>query len=383
MVPRMAAAVPGGAAPAAANAIATFRHPGDPDLAVAANVAALGDDPRVLLVDASYALQKATPEAGWVAAPVDAATGVSPGWFLSQSTLDMWAVAAGRVTTFLRSRPSILSLHVRPVFFSGMMDALVHLGRLSLGHTHKNGEWLVELERAGAECGSDPRVMLVDTTFFNVQARATGAATVVAHDFMYIIGGDLMFTEDDCDTFAAAYMLKVTAPRNLRAGRDAARDPYCRFFATLRSVTSSRSEYFREVLADPNTPADEVAEYVVSTWMLLVKTGYPFAFGPRFSQRGMEIEMASKMAFGTVEQKEIAFTELFPDRLNSLERVRKCVESGGKSQDWGKSIETFAHLAELFFPSSVWANFTMVSAVEHELAKITHVVESWGRCRWW
>ena len=376
----MAVAVPGGAAPAAATPAATFEHPGNPDLSVAANVAALDADPPVLLLDASHPLQQATPEAGWVAAPVNAATGLSPGWLLPQSTLDMWAVAAGRATPFLRSVPSILRLHVLPAFFSAMVGALVHLGRLSLTHPRRNEEWLVDLARVGAECGTDPRVLLVDAAFFHVQPRATGAAITPAHNFMYIIGGHLMFTDNDCDTFAAVYLMKGTAPRNLRSGRGSARGPYCRFFNTLRSITSSRSDYFKEALSEATTPDDEIAEYIVSTWMLLVKTGYPFAFGQRFSQRGMELEMASRMAFGTAEQKEIAFTELFPARLIRFERVKKCVESGDQSQDWGKTIEAFMHLAELFFPGFMWANFTMVSSVEQELAKIAHVVESWGHC---
>ena len=86
--------------------------------------------------------------------------------------------------------------------------------------------------------------------------------------------------------------------------------------------------------------------------------------------------MASRMAFGTSAQKEIAFTKLFSARLDKYKRVKLCVESGGGSQDWGKTLEAFSHLVELYFSGSVWANFTMVSKVERELAKIAHVVES-------
>jgi hypothetical protein len=358
--------VPGGAAPADVSPVATLQHPGNPDLAVAANVAALGADPQVLLLDASHPLQRATPEAGWVAAPIDAATGLSPGWFLPQSTLDMWTLAAGRVTPYLRAVPSILGLQARPSFFADMLDALVHLGRLSLAKPHKSGKWIVELARAGAECGTDPRVLLVDTAFFNAQPRATGGAAIAAHDYMYLVGGDLLFSDNESDTFAAAYLVKGASPRNLRAERDSARDPFCRFFATLCSVSSNRSKFFEDALADANTPADEITEYVISTWMLLVKTGYPFCFGARFSQRGMEVEKASRMAFGTAEQKQIVFTELFPTRLDEFVRVRKCVDTGSHIQDWGKSIEAFMHLAEIFFPGSMWANFTMVSAVEQD-----------------
>ena len=139
--------------------------------------------------------------------------------------------SAGRVTDYLRSLPSILAVQVRPSFFADMLTALVHLGCLSLARTYKDDEWLKELARSGAECGADPRVLLTDIAFFNTQARATGAAATAAHNFMYLIGGDFIFTDNDCDTFAAAYIMKGTAPRNLRNGRDAARDPYCCFFA--------------------------------------------------------------------------------------------------------------------------------------------------------
>ena len=379
----MAAVGPAGAAPAALAAAppaAQFAHAGNPDLSIAADVIALGNDPPVLLLDRSHSLRKAVPDADWTAAPVDAVSGISPGWFIPQSTLDMWAIAAGRVTSYLRKVPNLLGLHVRPDFFSEMVTVLVLVGRLSLTHTYKDEEWLKELARAGDECGNDPRVLLEAAAFYAAQTRAAGAAAIAGHNYMYLIGGDLVFTDNDSDTFAAAYIMKGTAPRTLRAGRDAARDPYCRFFTALQSISSGRSEYFKDALADASTPEDEIAEYVINTWVLLIKTGYHFSFGPRFSQRGMELEVASRMAFGTSAQKEIAFTELFPARLDRYKRVKLCVDSGGGSQDWGKTLEAFSHLAELYFPGSVWANFTMVSTVERELAKIAHVVESWGQC---
>ena len=88
----MAVAMPAGALPAAASPAAQLAHSGNPDLAVTANVVALGDDPAVLLQNPAHPLKRAVSDAGWIAAPVDVVTGVSPGWFLPQSTLDMWAV---------------------------------------------------------------------------------------------------------------------------------------------------------------------------------------------------------------------------------------------------------------------------------------------------
>ena len=101
------------------------------------NVAALGEEPQVLLLGEIHALQRATPDAGWVAAPPAADTGTSPGWFIAQSTLDMWAMAAGRVTPFLRASRSVLSLQIRPAFFSSMMDALICLFPARLGSFKK------------------------------------------------------------------------------------------------------------------------------------------------------------------------------------------------------------------------------------------------------
>ena len=87
----------------------------------------------------------------------------------------------------------------------------------------------------------------------------------------YLIGGDLIFIDNDCDTLTAAYIMKGTAPRTLCAGRDAARDPYCRFFTALQSISSGRSDSFKDALVDASTPADEIVEYVINTWMLLVQ----------------------------------------------------------------------------------------------------------------
>ena len=89
----MAALVPAaGAAPAAlaaASPAARFAHAGNPDLSVAAEVNALGNDPPVLLLGRSHSLLKAVPDADWTAALVDAVFGVSLGWFIPQSTLGM------------------------------------------------------------------------------------------------------------------------------------------------------------------------------------------------------------------------------------------------------------------------------------------------------
>ena len=376
------AALIAGAAPEAAAAQFMFEHAGSPDLTVTADVVALGSDPQVMLKGHAPALVTATPDAGWTAAPVDPLTNRRAGWYLPQSTLDMWAVAGGKVTDYLRAVTNMLEHSVIPSFLANMLTAWTTCGRLLLSKKYNNEEWMQALSQAGLECGADPRVALIDTAFFKVQPRVgSGAASFDAdRSFMYHMGGELLFSEDDHDTFAAAYLMKGASPRNTRAGRDAGTDIHCRFLLSLRSIASARSSSFRDALSTAAIPSDEEAEYVVDTWKMLVRTGYPFVFGTRVSQRNMELDRASRIAFGTNAEQEVAFREIFPARLYSYSLLRLCVEAAPGAQNMHSSLEAFEQIAEMFFPGASWANFTMVSSVERELGKISHTVESWGQC---
>ena len=64
----------------------------------------------------------------------------SPGWYLHQSTLDMWAVAGGKVTAYLRGVPNLLGLSVIPLFCANMLTAWTTCGRLSLSKKYNNEE---------------------------------------------------------------------------------------------------------------------------------------------------------------------------------------------------------------------------------------------------
>ena len=369
------------APPEAAAALFTLEHDGSPDLTVAAEVVTLGPDPLVLLKGHAHALVAATPDAGWIAAPLDPVTNHSPGWYVRQSTLDTWAVAGGKVTAYLRAVPNLLGLSVIPLFFANMLTAWTTCGRLSLSKKYNNEEWMQALSRAGLECDADPRVALIDTAFFKVQPRVGSTAVSFAADrsFMYEMSGELLFSEDDHDTFAAAFLMKGASPRNTRAGRDAVTDIHCRFMLTLRSIAGARSSSFRDALSTAAIESNEEAEYVVDTWKMLVRTGYPFAFGTRISQRNMELDRASRIAFGTSAEQEVAFREIFPGRLCSYSLLRRCVEAAPGAQNMHSSLEAFEQIAEMFYPGASWTNFTMVSSVERELGKILHTIDSWGQ----
>ena len=93
----------------------------------------------------------------------------------------------------------------------------------------------------------------------------------------------------------------------------------------MKKIASSRSDYFKSEIEDPSTPADEISEYIADTWHKMVDSGYPFKLGDRVSQRSMELDTASSLAFGTIAQKELTFREMLPMKIDASSIISKCV----------------------------------------------------------
>ena len=140
----------------------------------------------------------------------------------------------------------------------------------------------------------------------------------------------------------------------------------------------SQISYFKDALTDTSTPDEEVTEYVADTWRKLVESDYPFKFGDSVSQRNMEIDCASRLAFGTVAQKELAFKSLLADFIATPPLIKQCLCDPSGNQLLIEEQEVFEQLATLYFPGSKWTTFSMVRAIALELLDMVGVIYSWS-----
>ena len=302
----MAAVVPGSAADF------LFTHPGAPDYSVAADVEGLGEDPLVHLAGVDHRLVLATGFAQWTDSPATAGSTVSPGKCIPQSVLDSWCMAGGLPTDWLRSHAQILFLSSIPSKVSDFFKAHLLVGDLDLSKGYTDDTWLRALASSARACSADPRIFLDDTFFFDCPPRPASRAGAAGgggavYNWMYQCGGDLLVPEGATDAMAAGLLMRASAPRNSSAERDANAKNFRRLFNALKKIASSRSEYFKSAIEDLATPAEEISEYIADTWLKMVDSGYPFKFGARLPQRNMELDRASRLAFGTTAQKELTF----------------------------------------------------------------------------
>ena len=164
--------------------------------------------------------------------------------------------------------------------------AYVLVGDLDLSATYDARTWPRALQASARACQDDARVKLEAGFVFACPARpAAGAGSGAADDWMYGPEGSLLLREDDVTGGVLAALMRVTGPRNKVVDRDAAAKNYRRFFRALERIACARSSYFEAVLQDPNTPVEEVSEYIADTWrkMYMYFNGHTFGFGERFS----------------------------------------------------------------------------------------------------
>ena len=374
----MAAAMAAVAA-VAPNAVFNFTHDGSPDYADAADVAALDSDPWVHLEGSDHQLVKATGFAPWQDSPVSAALGCSPGKCIRQSILDSWCLAGGAITAFLHQHKNLLLLSAKPSNAGDLFVAHALVGDLDLSKDYTTGTWFKALSASARSCRDDARIQLNDHFFFNCQPRPVGGAgSAAADNWMYLFGGEVLLSENDVSGEVVGLLMRATAPRNKAGDRDANSTNFRRLLNALKKIAMSQSSYFKDALTDASTPAEEVTEYVADTWRKLVESGYPFKFGDRVSQRNMEIDCASRLAFGTVAQKELAFKSLLADFIDASPLIKQCLCDPSGNKLLIEEQEGFEQLATLFFPGSKWTTFSMVRAIELELRDMAGVIYSWS-----
>ena len=375
----MAVAAAGIAVAPSAAVLFKWSHTGSPDYTDPADTVGLGSDPLVHLEGVDHPLYTATSFAGWVDTPPVVAGSASTGKSIPQSVLDAWCAVGGRSTPYLRAHRNLLILSAIPEKAQELFESLVSCGGLDLSLTYTEDSWYKALSISSEECQTDPRTLLDVNFFYSCESRpVSGSGSAAADNWMYGFGGDVLLCNDDGDTFALAQLMAATSPRNLKADRDVNTSNYRRVMNAIKRVAVSRDDYFKSALEDGSTPSDEIVEYLADTWSKLVKSGYPFRFEARASQRCMELGRAAMMAFGTDAQKEATFKELLPGRLVSSPKIAKCIVSLHGAQHAAETLEAFEQLVEMWFPGSRWYSFSMMGAVEFELSAVENIIDTWG-----
>ena len=311
-------------------------------------MAALPSDLHVVLDGVKHKLVKATPFAKWAVQPAAVPTDPPTGMKCTQAFLDVSCGAGGLGTDYLRSVDNIFGLAHLPAHAAGMFDAWVTLGGLDLDRVYKDvDQWVTAVVAAKSECGLDPRLLLDATAFYPCEPRSSGGpGSAAARLWMYKWSGDMVLGADDGDSIAMAYLRAGASPFVVSAGRDLSSDNFCRFLNSLRSVASSRSDYFKDVLASSATLTDEIAEYVADSWKQMVSTGYPFKLDGRIPQRNMEVEAASAMAFGSQAQKDAASQRIFVDSIQAQPNIIKCIKSLRECNTWLRSLTILSSLQD-------------------------------------
>ena len=108
---------------------------------------------------------------------MDPATNRRPGWLLDQGALDMFAVAGGGVTAYLRTVDSLLALSVIP----SSPICWTSCARLSLARRRDNEERLRDLAQPGVECGQRRWRSLMRRSFRISQGLSLLASPPRAH----------------------------------------------------------------------------------------------------------------------------------------------------------------------------------------------------------
>ena len=359
-----------------------LHHDGRPDLTDPVVVSALAANLRVQLTDLDRGLIKATPCLKWQ--PVPGAAPADPPIAMSflQEDLDLLTVAGGISTDWLAGRPNSLLVSHSPAHANDMFLAWVGSGNLDLSITYRSMPQLVDaVVAAKVCCGKDNRLLLEEKAFFaNEDRPATGGGSAVDRSWMYAFEGMFLVGDDVMETRALAYLQKAVSNKAQSAGRDLAGDNYCRILQSLRRIASFRSPWVEQSLSDPDTPNEEIAEYVADLWKQLVVTGYPFQLEGRLAQRNKEIGLADSLLHGKDGDRETAFQSMLPALVSDSMLVAKCIRDGSGMQSTHSLEANFEQLATFMLPGVKWSTADCLRAVEHELAKakLETLILSWG-----
>lgn len=359
-----------------------WHHPGKPDLTDAAVRAALPVDLRVALSGADHRFIDATPCLKWQPAP--GATPADPpiGMSIPQEQFDLLCAHGGVASQWLRAEQDILLLSHVPDHGANMADAWTLVGGLSLDEKYTSIPTLLKaISLAKIACGLDKRLELIKDAFFKDEKRPlSGSGAASARNWMYSFSGEMLMGLDGKEMEAFALMRLAVEPKRWSLNRDLAKDPYCRFLQSLKTMAASRSVFIASQLNDPLTPEDEIAEYIADLWKQLVASGYPFILRGTMVQKNLELNSADSLVNGTEAERESAFKSMFSGMVGSHPFLSRCVIDKDAGQCVSSLLGNFEQVAGIVLPGVVWSSAYCMKSVEHELnkMKLESLIDTWG-----
>jgi hypothetical protein len=355
----MAAAVP-----IVVPAADVFKHPGDPDVAVATAFTLLDGDPVVELTDCSHALVSATPFAGWTTVAGANVDDPPIGMRVSQKWIDLWGFEVAQPSQWFEDLSDALSVSVRPQKFHKILEALTLVGGLQLEAAYESAAVFVRaLSAAGREAAADVRLKLEEADCFVFQPYLANSLTS-RHSYMGKLPAATMCAKGSCA--AIGRLGFALRPKFLIAGRVAAGSGFSRVLEAVRTITGFRSEFLLSCVEKPSGHnAEEVAELVADTWCLIQRHALVLCDEVRPVQRALAIELAARLALGGAEKKASAFLEVFPDELAKTQRVLLAVDGG--YGEVGDVLGRWEQLAGVFAAGVEWRSSSCLSSVESAL----------------
>jgi hypothetical protein len=353
----------------------SFTLEGSPDLSVPAQVAALAPDPRVIINRAAPAIRIATPCFEWEDGPALVAGGPVSS-LVPLSALDLMAFAVARPSKWVKESENALILSVRPSWFLAAMKVLTSVGALDLSVPFKTiGPLLAELSRAAGECQDNPALALLETHCFLGQSRGnSGHAAGAAVRYVWNFAAEMVIWDNDC---SALGLLKwAVRPYLVRDGRDQAGSNLFRMMDALRRITGTRSDSLKEVVDGPTAEsADEVADALASTWMLLARGASWIDFPLRVSRRTLELDLAARLIMGSSNARSAAFREIFPRLLRGAPLVELMVMVSDSPWSDGAMLSNWEQLASVVMPDMSWDSIASFEAVVGEIACMQALIE--------
>ena len=335
-----------------------FGFQGDPDLDDTAAVIALGSTPQVFTTGI-HSLCKATPWASWTRIPGADAEAAAVGVWVGQHWWDLWCFEAARASDWLIGLPNALAPSVTPEWGNNAFRAMVVVGGLDLDVVYDDASaFLSAISAASKAARIDPRLLLEEKDCF-MGEPPTAVSTKLA--YAYAFAGDAFIEGKDCSALGRFGFL--VRPKVTAAGRDGANDPYIRLMEALRSLTAVRSPFFKEQVDKPTGGNQmEIAELIADTWATLHKYSPMVCSAARPVKRALDVEMVSRLTFGSEEQKNTCFAEGFAQLLLRSERIEQAVDSD--TGPLSEVIGRYEQLSAIVLPGARWNSLACASGVE-------------------
>ena len=348
-----------------------FTHESDPDYDDPDDVVALGREAYLTTDAIDHPLMTASPWADWMV--TEGADGDRDTHSIDQSWWDLWCLEGAR-SEWLAGVTDVLKYSVRPEAGCQVFEALVGVGGLELDDSVKDPDTLLRRIRAAAkEATNDARLILGEDDFFAHQANPIGGVPA-RYGFAYAFAGATAIS-DHMDLSAVGRLGFAVRPRMLSADRNGANNSYVKVLDAMRSLTAVRSEFFKQAVSAPGSlNAPEVADMIMSTWLLLHLHTPELYTAERPSKRAIDMELEARLSFGNDLQRSAAFTECFRKITEPLTRVRQVL--GKDEGTLGEAIGRYEQLSVMLVPGARWDTVACAQAVELRLLDWMPIINS-------